>query len=75
VAHNYTRYSDGQPQGKFQVSVQERYEARVNLRWTDQLGAHTQAVSLGDQGAQNLRAGPYPIKIEQEEGVPIAPGG
>jgi hypothetical protein len=74
VAHNYTRYSDGQPQGKFQVSVQERYEARVNMRWSDEVGAHTQAVSLGNQGAQTLRAGPYPIKIEQEEGVPIAPG-
>lgn len=74
VAHNYTRYSDGQPQGKFQVSVQERYETRVDLRWNDGVGAHTERVDLGEQGAQTIGAGPYPILIEQEEGVPIAPG-
>lgn len=68
VAHNYVTYSQGQPNGTFLVTAAETYQASAAMTWSDDQGPHTQNVTLNN-ATTTLTTPPYPVRIDQEEGV------
>ena len=80
TAHVYTRYSDGQPGGAYQVRAVEHYAISVTEMWWDASpgSPHRIDVDLAALGVPPTIDKPvpaggaaYPQRVLQEEGVPI----
>lgn len=68
VAHNYTTYSQDQPNGTFLVTASETYQASAVMTWIDDTGSRQMNVPL-NPASEEITTAPYPVQIEQEEGV------
>jgi hypothetical protein len=73
TAHTYAGYSDPRPGGVYEVTATQTYGVDVTEFWVDSSN-QLQSRSLGDAGVPpiNVTLGPYPQRVIQEEGVPIA---
>lgn len=63
VAHDYVTYSDPD----FMVSASETYGASATITWTDDNGPESPPPVAGP--TQTIATAPYPIKVDQEEGL------
>lgn len=62
VAHDYVSYSDSD----FMVTASETYGGSVSMTWTDDNGSESETLT---GPAQTIATDPYPVKVDQEEGL------
>lgn len=63
VAHDYLNYSTS----SFMVTASETYTGSVTMTWTDSNGPQAPPAMGGP--TQTITTAPYPIKVDQEEGL------